>query len=598
MDPLVLQDEEDRRYYFHPFGRKFLSAKEWDGALADALWLWPWIRPYKKQIAAAMLLFLITTLAAISIPRLVALIVDKVFVAKTAPFETYALLLGFVILTRVVSDLTYKWMITKAGQAMTKKLRFDVFYQLGQFPLSFFDKNSSGRLISRCVNDVSNLSAFFTMNFFTVVSDLFIVVGCVVVMATLAPLAALIVLLALLPLTVYMLNVSQAQMRWGRDQRNVLSRLTAHAADTMNNLAVLHSQPFGAKWNRRHERLQGQYVRLTTRSIITWGSFSSTHVFVMGLTYATVIVYGVSALKNNEMTIGAFIASCTYVGLIFGPFFEISEKLNTLVTALGSAKRLKAFLPAPVEKIQESAHEELKVPAGDVRFANITFHYREDRPLFRDVSLTLAEGEVTAVVGRTGSGKTTLAHLLMGLYPIQSGDIFWGERNLKDFNPLERARFMGHVSQDLFLFSDTLRENLRLWREDVSDAMIMERLKRVGLWEKIERLPEGLNMIVKAETLALSQGEKQLLLLCRALLQDPQLLVFDEATASLDQLSEEVWLKHIDELFAGRTTLFIAHRLETLRLATRVVVLENGVIKKVIQKPRGKFISEEELHDT
>lgn len=596
MEPLILHDEEERRYYFSPLSLKFTRAKEWDGAWADAAWVLPWVRPYTRRLLVAFTLFVFATLTAIVTPRIIAVIVDDVLLSKKYAFAPWFWGLATLIFTKIIADLTYKWIVTKTGQQVTQHLRRDVFHQLGQFPLSFFDKNPSGRLISRCVSDVSNLSAFFTANFFTVVSDIALVIGCAFMMFSLSPWAALTVFLVLIPMGVYMMNVTQAQMRWGREQRNLLSRMTAHTADTMNNLGVLHSQPFTKKWERRHDKLLGIYEKLTTRGIITWGSFSSVHVLVMGLTYSLVVTLGVFQLRAGTLSIGGFIASCTYVGLIFAPFFDISEKLNTLVTALGSAKRLRTFLPhlivhGPVE------HSDAGVePHGAVVFRDVDFSYRPDRPLFTGLNLTLPEGEVTALVGRTGSGKSTLAQLLMGLYPVGSGEILWGEENLTTLSPARRARWIGHVSQDFFLFSDTLRENLRLWREDVSDEAIRERLIRVGLWEKVQALPGGLDMIIKAETLPLSQGEKQLLLLCRALLQDPRLLIFDEATANLDQLSEEDWIQHVNDLFQGRTTLFIAHRTETLRLASKIVVLENGQVKKTLHKEAGASVREEDLH--
>jgi ABC-type multidrug transport system fused ATPase/permease subunit len=462
--------------------------------------------------------------------------------------------------------------------------------------MAFFDQNASGKLISRCVNDVTNLSSFFTANFFTVIADFALIIGATLFMFTISPGAALIVTAMILPLTIFMLNVSQAQMRWGRDQRNLLSRLSSHTADTMNNLAVLHSQDLSDKWSKRHSKLQDIFSGFTIRNILTWGSFSSTHVFIMGITYASVITLGVYNLQNGSMTIGNMIASFTYVGLIFGPFIEISEKLNMMVTALGSVKRLRGLLPEKINQVLEAPKDTAPAPNGNIIFKDIFFSYRYDTYLFENFNLTIPEGEVTALVGRTGSGKTTLAQLMLGLYPINSGKILWGDEDLTTLNSTRRARWISHVSQDLFVFTDTIRENLRMWNEEISDELIWDRLKLVGLQEKIASFEDKLDMIVKAETLPLSQGEKQLLLLCRALLQDPKLLVFDEATANLDQLTEEEWLKNVGLLFQGRTTLFIAHRIETLRLATNIVVLENGKILKTFRKPKGNPVTEKELH--
>lgn len=592
---LELKDQEEQKFEFRPFSFQFARSSEWDGALTDTKWLWPWLKPHRKKIILSGILFAFSTIISVSTPRIVAFIVDNVLISKKESFRFFGGLLATVIVLKIISDLCYKWVITKTGQKITLELRRDVFHELGEFRLAFFDKNSSGRLISRCVNDISNLSQFFTANFFTIVSDFALIIGSVIFMFTLSPLAALVVLALLIPMGIFMLNVSQAQMRWGRNLRNILSRLSTHTGDTMNNLSILHSQPFAPKWINRHEKLQSEYSALTIRNILTWGTFSSAHVLVMGVAYALVITLGVYQLKHDKISLGHLIASFTYVGLVFGPFFEISEKLNGMVTALGSVKRLRHLLPDKIIHHKVPRPEVTEPPQGPVLFQNISFSYREDVKLFENFSLELPEGEVTALVGRTGSGKTTLAHLMLGLYPLNDGVITWGNENIADFTPQRKARWISHVSQDLFVFTDTIRENLRLYRKEISDDAIYKRLRLVGLEEKIRNFPGGLDMTVKPETLPLSQGEKQLLLLCRALLQDPKLLVFDEATASLDQLTEEEWLGHVQKLFSGRTTLFIAHRMETLKLASNIVVLENGRIKKTFRKPVGSPVTDADL---
>lgn len=595
MDSLELKDAEEARYKFRPFSFQFTKAEEWDGAMTDVRWIWPWVKPHGRKLILVIILFALATVIYLLIPRIVAKIVDNVLVSKTESFSFWGPLLASFMFFKIVCDLSYKWMMTKIGQNISSHLRFDIFYQLGRSPLSFFDKNASGRLISRCVNDVTNLSSFFTANFFTVVSDIVLIIGSSIVLFTISVKAGLLVLFMLIPLSIFMMNVSQAQMRWGRSLRNTLSRLSSHTSDTMNNLAVMHSQPFTNKWSRRHRSIQEIYSQLSIKNILTWGAFSSTHVLMMGLTYAMIISLGVHQLKNGEMTIGNLIATFTYVSLIFGPFLEISEKLNVMVTALGSVKRLRSLLSQKRNRDINEVPDTGIPPLGPIAFKDISFSYRSDVKLFEDFNLELPEGEVTALVGRTGSGKTTLAHLMLGLYPLKKGQICWGDEEISSFSPARRARWIGHVSQDLFIFTDTLRENLRLWREDITDAQIYERLERVGLTDKINNLPGKLDLVVKAETLPLSQGEKQLLLLCRALLQDPRLLVFDEATANLDQLTEEEWMKQVAELFQGRTTLFIAHRMETLRLASFVVVLENGKIKKTFRKKKGESVSEADI---
>lgn len=572
-----------------------LGSGGWDGAWIDVKWLLPWMRPHKFRIMVSLVFFTVSAVAAVFIPKMVGSIVDQVLINHTAEFFPWISALAGLMLLKVLTDITYKWLVTKLGQQMTKELRGDIFHKLGLLPLDFFNLNSSGRLISRCVNDISNLSTFFTANFFTALSDMLVILGCIFMLATISGQYLLIVLVTLIPFTIYMLNVAQANMRYGKEQRHVLSRLSSHTADTMNNLGILHSQPFSQKWIRRHAQLQTLHAGFTTRAIMTWGVFSSSHVIVMGVTYTAVIALGIHGIRQNTLSIGQFIASCTYVMWIFGPFIDIADKCNTMLNALGSAKRLRALHPIPVGAPQLRVQEVGSAPQGTIRFEKLNFSYRQERDLFRQFDLELPDREVTALVGRTGSGKTTLSQLLLGLYPIQGGEIKWGEEDMLKMPPARRARWIAQVSQDLFLFTDTLRENLRLWHEDITDEKIYEHLERVGLAAKTRALPQGLDSIVKTETLPFSQGERQLLLLCRALLQDPRLLVFDEATASLDQITEDRWLEHVQELFAGRTTLFIAHRLETLRLAHHVVVLANGKVVKRFSKPAGMAVNEADL---
>lgn len=590
-----IREDEEQKYIFKPLSLQCFEADKWDGTLGDLFWVKPWLKPFKRALILAFMAFTITTLIAILTPKLIAFLIDHTLVNKTHNFWTLFSVLVAVVITKIILDITYKWLVTKNGQTLTMTIRRDILRRLHSFGLDFFDKTPSGRIISRCVNDITNLSALFTSNFFTVVSDVFIILGSLIAVALISVKSLAAILLTLIPLTLYMLNVSQAQMRWGRYLRGVVSRLSSHTAETMNNLAILHSSPYAPKWQRRHDNLQKIFSQLTKRNILVWGSFSSIHVLSMGLTYSAVIVLSVYDLKAGQITIGSFIAICSYISLIFGPFFEISEKLNTMVTSLGSVKRLKDILPHPEEKYIDQ-RVELPPPSGDITFSNICFGYQNDKMLFNQFNLSLKEGEITALVGRTGSGKTSLSQILLQLYPVQSGQILWGKQDISLINTGQRSLWISYVAQDLFMFTDTLRENLRLYDETIDDKKIIQCLHSLGLSRILAQFKEGLDTMVKPENMPISQGEKQLLLLSRALLQDPKLLIFDEATASLDQWTEALWIDEVAKLFKNRTTLFIAHRLETLKLATQVIVLDQGRITKSFSKKFGDQVQESDLH--
>jgi ATP-binding cassette subfamily B protein len=590
-----IREEEEQKYVFKPLSFQCFNSEKWDGTLADLRWVKPWLVPFKVPLVFALIAFGLTTIIAVVTPKFMAYIIDFGLVKKTESFWRLFSILISLVVSKILLDITYKWLVTKNGQTLTMTIRRDVMRRLHSFELNFFDRTPTGRIISRSVNDISNLSALFTSNFFTVVSDFFVITGSLVAVALISVKAFLIICATLLPLSIYMLNVSQAQMRWGRYLRGVVSRLSSHTAETINNLAVLHSSPYAPKWQRRHDKLQKIFAQLTRRNILVWGSFSSIHVLTMGITYSSVIVLSVFELRAQSISIGSFIALCSYISLIFGPFFDISEKLNTMVTSLGSVKRLKDILPAPELEAQDLRVATEK-PRGDIRFENIHFGYSPENKLFENLNLVLKEGEITALVGRTGSGKTSLSQIILQLYPIESGKILWGEQDISQMPSKQRSQWMSYVAQDLFMFSDTLRENLRLYDESISDEKILNCLKNLGLSKLLGQFGEGLDTIVKPENLPLSQGEKQILLLSRALLQNPSLLIFDEATASLDQWTEALWMEEVAKLFQGRTTLFIAHRLETLKLATRIIVLDQGQVKKSFSKNFGEPVSESQLH--
>ncbi len=574
----VLQDGEDKRYRFHPFSRHIFSSSTWQGTRDDLFWLWQWIRPYKNDLNRIGLAFFAALLFSLLLPRIIGRFVDSL---QQGLSHTTFWLLGVYFLSwlmKLGADLGYKYLIAKFGLTITEQMRRDLFLSLHQREMRFFDQNSSGKILSRTVSDVTNTSQFFSVNLFTVIADICTIVGSLFMMTFIHPLISLAMLFIVLPLGLTILNVTYGQMIWTKMLRAILSRLSSHTAETMTNIGVFHTSTFAPKWLRRHSQLQYAYQLVTTKAIMVWGLFSSSHVALTGCGYGIVISLGVWLFQSGSLTLGDLISLLGFVYLIFGPLMEISDKLNHIFTALASTKRLREtgatsyHLPTPL-----SHHRDIPAKVH-ITFQDLCFAYEGQNSLFEDFQLHIKAGEKIALIGRTGSGKTSLTQLLTGLYRPQSGKILLNQTELHTIPHSERPYWIGHISQDMFWFTETLRENLRLYHTEITDHVLKEKCEQLGLSRLLAKFENGLDTVIQPTSLNLSQGEKQLLLLVRVLLFNPPLLILDEATSYLDPESEAEWMRVVQNLFKDRTVLMIAHRQETYALADRLIELHEGKI--------------------
>lgn len=595
MNKYELTEDQDNKLHFKALSLGVFKHPAWKLIKEDIHYLLPWLLPYKKKLILCFIFFLISLVSTLLLPRIVGMIIDQSILKTEKPFFTWTIYLIIIFLFKVIFDLIYKWKIVQMGQTISMQIRQGMYQSLHKKDLQFFDINSSGKIISRVVSDVNNLSSFFTTNVFSVISDIVIIFGSFAMILSFSFQSALIVGFFLIILIVYMLNVTVAMIDWSKSIRSQNAKVSIHMTDTMNNLSVLHLHPFSDFWFGRAKRLQAVYGILTFRGIIIWGLFSSFHIFTMGLVLSIVLSLSLYLYSHGEITIGAIVALMSYLTMCFHPFLDISEKLNTLLQALSSVARMKFILPS-FENNEDigQKNETIHTPRINLEIKNLSFAYHE-KLILKNININIPLHQMTAIVGRTGSGKSTLVQILMGLYKNYQGEIIWDSYQFKKNTPYQMTKLVGQVNQELFFFEDSLKENLRLFDQSITDSDIYFWLDRFELSEKIKSLPQGLEIKIEKNEMPFSQGEKQLLILIRLLLKKPALLIFDEATAHLDQLAEVRIMKAMEHILKDHTVIMVAHRLASLNLAEQVIVMKDGMIEKSFSKLKGKPVYLNEL---
>lgn len=551
---------------------------------------------HHTQLIIVFFLFSFSMIIGLFLPKLMGALVDYTTYKKSG-FNQVFLFFITLTLVKIFLEVIYKLRFANLGATIVLKMRRDIYQILLNLPMYFFDRNSSGKIISRTVTDVNNLATFFNTNFFTIVSDVILIVGSLIMLSTESLILGGAIALIVGFLFVRMIKINLELGEIFKNIRSYHSRMSSFVADTMNNRSIMASQNYLVRFRHRFQKLNHQSGQYSRKRLFVWAFFTSAHAISLGIAYALVVGIGYYKINQKTMSPGGFIASLSYLSMIFYPFFDISEKINVVLTAFGSVGKLKEIYR--YKNYQASlipARDQMsKIPFqdGDIVFENVNFSYTDKHLLYENLNLTFTSNQITAIIGRTGSGKTTLTNLITGLYQLNAGQILWGTENIENLPPDEKAKLIGIVTQELFLFDDTLRENLRLYDQAISDSEIWAVIDDLGLHDLINKSPNGLDTKVDSRLDLFSTGEKQLMVIARMLIRNPRLLIFDEASSNLDNESEFRVQTALIKLFKNRTTLIIAHRLSTLSIADKIVVLDNGKVAKTAPFSQ-EFISNKE----
>ncbi|MFM8268648.1 MAG: ABC transporter ATP-binding protein, partial [Pseudomonadota bacterium] len=514
-------------------------------------------------------------------PILIGKAADAV-VASPAQVELLVrICLGFfaIILLKALSEMAQAFTIQTTGLLITQQLRVRVFDRIARFPMAYFDEHSSGRLITRVINDVKSISELFTASMSVLALDVMVILGTMGAMLILDWKLAGLILLTFPAVVWAILYFGEKLADAYREARSKLSQINSFLAENISAMPTIHR--LGAHEARRasFDGIVEQHQVALMKSIEAYAQVQPWANMLNGVAMATLLGVGGFWVIQGKVKVGILVAFLAYIRNLFQPIRDLVEKYNVVLSALVSAERVVSVFDEPIEEDRVFKTPEIARPCG-VSFRDVSFKYRSREEMaLQQINFELPPGKTLAIVGATGSGKSTIARLLLRFYEPAQGEICLGGAPLAQW-PLGTLRqHVGFIPQDVYLFEGTVRDNLALANKVLTDAFLIEQCKKAQVWDFIGKRG-GLDLVISEGGNNLSLGEKQLLSFARMLVLNPEVLVMDEATASLDNASEARLMVAVRELLKGRTAIIIAHRLSTIESCDQVIVLEKGILKE------------------
>jgi len=540
-----------------------------------------YLKPYLRLLIPALALTFALNLLGILQPKFTQYAIDWYILPKTA--DGLMLLVGLfagVQLLRLVFSYFQAVLLNTVGQYVMFDIRRELYDKLQHQEVAYYDRNPVGRIMTRLTNDVDSLNELFTQGVTDVLGDLVMIVAIIGVMLWMDVRLTLITLLTV-PLLFAATTWFRKGARKGYDMvRTRIARINAFLQEHFAGAQTVQIFNAETKSVQKFDVINSDYRQANLDTIFYYAVFFPLVDLIGAVGIALVIWYGGYRVMSSALSLGALVAFIQYSGFLFQPIRDISDKYNVLQAAVVASHRIFKTLDLPIAI--ETPAEPLKTgrARGFIEFQNVWFAYKDEDWVLKDVSFTVNPGESIALVGHTGSGKTTITNLLMRFYDIQRGKILLDGVDLRDWDLESLRRNFAVVLQDIFLFSGTVESNIRLGREDISDERVKWAAKEVHAQKFIERLPHGYQSEVKERGAGLSVGQKQLISFARALAFDPALLILDEATSSIDTETEQWIQQAIGRVMEDRTSIVVAHRLSTIQRADQIIVLHHGEIRE------------------
>jgi ATP-binding cassette subfamily B multidrug efflux pump len=554
-----------------------------------------YLKPYAQWVALAIFLLLGVSLFNLAGPYLTKVVIDDYI--KVSDFEGLDVVAGLylaVLITSFVFQFCQSYLMQYIGQKVMFDLRSKVFAHLHRMSFSYFDKNPIGKMITRVVNDVEVLNEMLTSGLILIFSDLFTLAGIFAVMFYL-DWRLTIVVCTVFPFLALGTRLYRVRARDAlRKNRAHVTELNSYLEENLSGVDTVQCFNREKANHENFKGINGDRLKEDLRTVRYNALYMPSIDLFNSLAVGMVFWYGGGRFVQDEIQLGVLVAFIQYLQKFFEPVRDLAEKFNIIQTAMASSERIFELLDTP-EQLPDQVlpQSDFKIK-GDVEFKNVWFAYNDENFILKDISFSLSEGESLAIVGATGSGKSTLVNALCRFYDIQKGDIKFDGKSIKDINKYDLRRQVALVQQDVFLFSGNISDNIRMGNQQMGQDEIESISQAVSSHNFINSLPFKYEQELKEGGIGISSGQRQLLSFARALASNPRILVLDEATSSVDPETESNIQSGIQELTRGRTSIIIAHRLSTLMHADKILVLKHGEIlefglRKELLQQKGVF---------
>ena len=544
--------------------------------------LLPYLKKYKAEFIFLIFLAIIGNLLTLVGPYLVGKGINQIhFQMSKSDFlqlGKMSILLLFSYVTGAVLTLVQNIKMNIISQDIVNKMRKDGIEKIHRFPLKYFDGISQGNIISIMINDIDNISGSLSQIGTRVIVNILTIFTALGIMLYISPSLTLIQLLLVSFTGVFLKKITEKSREKRRVQQRYLGKLSGYIDEILTGQAEVKSFSYEERAIENFRNLNSSYKENAIKSIFLAGFNFPTLNFIGNLGYSLIILVGAIFMLQGKITLGGLSSFVIYSKLFNRPIASISEAYSIIQTVLVSAERFFQFMDQ--EEDLDVGKKDINFDSlkGNIEFRNVDFAYNKETPVLKNLSFKTGNGEVVAIVGPTGGGKTTIVNLLMRFYDITSGEILLDGINIDEYKKSEIRKLFGMVLQDSWLFTGTIRDNISYGNTDISFDKVVESAKLACAHDFIMKFPDGYDTMITEDNMILSQGQKQLITIARIIASDPKFLILDEATSGVDTRTEIRLQKAIANLIKGRTSFIIAHRLSTIKNADLILVLKDGKI--------------------
>jgi len=554
------------------------------------------VKPYNNIFYGVMFTAILISLFSTLTPYLLKVVVDDYILVKNFEgMQSIILLMILVLFFEVIFMYLFTFYANWLGQKVIKDLRVSVFKKIIKFKMSFFDKNAVGRLVTRTVNDIETIASIFSQGLFTIIADILKMITVLTVM-TIISLELTLVVISIFPILIIATRIFQKTMKVAFEKvRREVANLNSFVQERISGIKIVQIFNREKVEINNFKKINIKHRDAWLRTVWINSIFFPIAEISTSICIGLLVWYGgYNNLNGENISLGTLFLFISMSGLLFRPLRQIADRFNTLQMGMVSTERIFNILE---NDLQISDNGRLKDSSfkGLIEFNNVNFSYVENQQVLNNISFKINSGESFAIVGPTGSGKTTITNLITKFYEVDTGDILIDGKDINHYT-LETLRSkIGVILQDVFLFADTIFNNITLYNKDITIENVENAAKELEIHDFINSLPGGYSFNVSERGATLSAGQKQLIAFLRVLVNNPDILILDEATSSIDSYSEELLKNATKKITKHKTSIIIAHRLSTIESADKIIYMENGKIlesgnhKQLLSIPNGKF---------